>query len=62
MNEAHNTRQRVFFVCSACAYPNYGGSGGAAERLAGFFVTGVENPAWATTLIEILNSGGSDCR
>ncbi|HGH2725119.1 TPA: hypothetical protein ACJH2U_005100 [Salmonella enterica subsp. enterica serovar Saintpaul] len=39
-----------FFVCSACAYPNYGGSGGAAFGLAGFFVTGIPTPAWATTI------------
>ncbi|HBN2547832.1 TPA: hypothetical protein L2B17_005201 [Klebsiella oxytoca] len=32
----HSTRQRVFFVCNACACPIYGGSGGAVERLAGF--------------------------
>ncbi|MBJ3281821.1 ash family protein [Salmonella enterica subsp. enterica serovar Corvallis] len=25
-----------FFVCSTCASQNYGGSGGAAERRAGF--------------------------
>jgi len=49
----------VFFCAYACAYPNYGGSGGAAERLAGFVWAGIANPVWATTSQEIRNSGGS---
>lgn len=39
----------VFFVGVAQAYPNYGGLGGGAERLAGFVSSRSANPAHVTT-------------
>ena len=47
-------------MSSVCAHLNNGGPGGADFGRAGFVWAGVENPVWAATPIEILNSGGSN--
>ncbi len=45
---AHN-RASGFFVCGAQVYPNYGGLGRGAERLAGFYCDRSANPVQVTT-------------